>query len=282
MSVNSQLNSEQTNNDILTNIQSLQSIEKQLFSSLSSNTSRLSPQQQKEVIDKINQLSNMRTNLYSTLASINNYYKGAVNQSTLTLKDQLIALQIIENELNRDKLKLKVLEAEKNNKIRLIEINNFYGEKYKEHTQMMKVIIFMLIPILILTFLNKKNILPTKIFILLVAIISLIGVIFLFNIYSSIVFRDNMNYQEYDWKFNANDAPKPSGDTSDPWSTGSLGTCIGNVCCSDGMLYDSVLNKCVANNTTTTESFIESILTKTQPDKYKTDYNLDVIKPYNT
>ncbi len=56
-----------------------------------------------------------------------------------------------------------------------------------------------------------------------------------------------MRYQEYDWNFNKGNAPKadPDADTSDPWALGSLGTCVGQACCSDDLLYDSTVNQCI-------------------------------------
>ena len=35
--------------------------------------------------------------------------------------------------------KLEILEAERNNKLRLVQINTYYGERYAEHTDIMKV-----------------------------------------------------------------------------------------------------------------------------------------------
>jgi len=95
-----------------------------------------------------------------------------------------------------------------------------------------------------------------------------------------------MNYDEYNWGFNPALAPTATATTSeDPWlSIGQLGTCIGQACCSDGQVYDSTSNQCVITTTTTnvstsstnTESFetINNVLTKQQPGKFKTDYDL--------
>ena len=75
-----------------------------------------------------------------------------------------------------------------------------------------------------------------------------------------------MNYQEYAWSFNAKNAPGVSkANEGDPWlSNTSLGICIGDNCCTDGMVYDSALDKCVFDHTNqnTTESFINNVLTK--------------------
>jgi hypothetical protein len=227
----------------------------------------------------MNQLSNMRIKLYQTLSGVNNYFENAVNSSSDTLKQQAFAIGIIENELNKSKQQLAVLEEEKNNKIRLVEINAYYGDKYTEHSKLMKIIIFTLIPVIILAFLNSKGILPNAIFNVIISIIALIGGYFLWKTYYSIITRDNMNYQEYNWSFDPNNATTTTSQTTstDPWvSESSYGTCVGDACCSNGLIYDSSMNQCVdpTSTSTSTESFINNQLTKMEPGNYKIQYNL--------
>ena len=264
-------NISQNNEQILNDIQSLQQMEQDLFSSLETNTN-LTPQQQQKIIEKMNQITNMRINLYQTLSGVNNFYGTALKSSTGTLKEQTAAIGIVESELNKSKKRLQLLEAEKNNKIRLVEINDYYGDKYAEHSQLMKIIIFTLVPIIILAILNNKGILPSKIYTILIVIISFIGAYFMWRRFASIIMRDNMNYQEYDFYFDPNAAPTGSTttDSDDPWLSLKVpGSCVGQYCCSDGQTYDSELNQCIGSSTvtpsttdsSTTESFItESII----------------------
>ena len=148
--------------------------------------------------------------------------------------------------------------------------------------------------------------LPEMVYKFLMIVISIIGGVYFWIRYASIITRDNMNYQEYNWNFNPNTVETGSTTTgSDPWASleNSFGTCIGQSCCSSGQVYDSSMNQCVvptstpststpapttsttsatpapAASATTTESFdvmksINSILTKKQPNKYKDDYNM--------
>jgi len=275
----------QNNEQILNDIQKLQQFEQQLFNSLETNTS-LSNTEQQKLISKINDLSNFRINLYQTLGGVNGFFNNALSSSLGTLKEQTVAIGIVESELNKAKKRLEILEEERNNKIRLVEINEYYGDKYQEHSQLMKIIIFMLVPIILFTVLKNKGILPQGVYIFLVIVVSFIGAVYLWRSYASIITRDNMNYDEYNWGFNPALAPTATATTSeDPWlSIGQLGTCIGQACCSDGQVYDSTSNQCVITTTTTnvstsstnTESFetINNVLTKQQPGKFKTDYDL--------
>ena len=140
-------NIQENNQQILNDIQSLQQIEQSLFINLETNPS-LTTAQQQEIINKISDISNMRINLYHTLSDVNNYFQSALTNSQGTLNEQATAIEIVERELNDARTQLTLLEEEKNNKIRMIEINNFYGDKYADHTILMKYIMFMFIPII--------------------------------------------------------------------------------------------------------------------------------------
>jgi hypothetical protein len=278
--------STQNNELILNDIQNLQQLEQQMFNTLETNTS-LTTTEKEKIIEKINNLSNFRVQLYETLGGVNGFFNDALSSSLGTLKEQSAAIGIVESELNRAKKRLEILEQERNNKVRLVEINQYFGDKYEEHAQLMKIIIFMLIPIIIITVLKNKDMLPSMVYMFLLIVISIIGGVYLWQRYASIIMRDNMNYQEYNWYFDPALAPNGgSSSSADPWlssSTSAYGTCIGQACCSPGQVYDSTSNQCVSTMTatssstpTTTESFetINNVLTKQQPGKYKMDYDL--------
>jgi len=297
-------NVQQNNEQILNDIQSLQTMEQELFSSLETNPNLTGDQKQK-IIAKINDISNMRINLYQTLSGVNGFFQGAMNSSTGTLQEQTAAIGIVESELNQAKIRLEALEAEKNNKIRLVEINDYYGDKYTEHARLMKIIIFILVPVIILTVLSNKGILPKGIYYALISIIAVIGAYFFWMTFASIIMRDNMNYNEYNWYFNPSTAPTGSGSTTDPWASNSnVFTCVGAACCSSNQSYDTSLNICVdasgsttpssssgfttlggslfssmesfqnGGKKTTTESMVNSILTKTSGN-YKSQYTMN-------
>lgn len=269
----------QNNQQILADISTLQTMETDLFSSLEN--PGLTPTQKTQIVTKINQLSQMRVNLYQTLRGVNNFFQDALTSSHGTLDEQTTAIGIIEEELNQSQARLATLETEKNNKIRLVEINEYYGDKYAEHSNLMKIVIAVLIPVIILAILNNKGFLPNTIYYILVTIVSVIGTYYFWKRMFSIWTRDNMEYQAYDWGFDAKNAPKSSGVASkDPWAKLSgIGTCIGEACCTEKtQTYDDATNKCVE-----VESFVNNILTKnSNTNKYKDRCNnLDFLEPYD-
>lgn len=232
---------------LLNDIQSLQETEQKLFNSLDANT-LLTREQQDKILNKINLISEMRLNLYRTLGGVNNVYQSALNNSKDVYNQQKQAVRVVEKQLNDNKKKLAFLEKEKNNKIRLIQINDYFGQKYNEHASLMKYIIYMLIPIIIVCFIYNLGLLPTFLFYALIIVISVIGSLYIVFKFISIWNRDNMNYQAYDWNFNLNKAPRADdSNISYPWDLPdvNLGLCIGNSCCSPGTIYDTNINQCI-------------------------------------
>jgi len=275
-------NLQERNQQVLNNISQLQTEEKKLYDSLDDVT--LSSEQKQQIINKINEISQMRLNMYASLQDMYSYYQQNVNASRNTLGQELTAIDIIENQLNESKKRLNLIQDEKYNKLRLVEINTYYGKRYNAHTLIMKTIVFMCVPIIILTNLanNDNGLLPPIFYKLLISIVLLVGIVFLGRRILDISNRDNMNWDEYNWYFNKSDAPSDTteGTASDPWATIAL-TCIGSACCYDGSTYDASKNMCVPNDvyaqdypdtttttgttttSTTTESFVSgSVLGK--------------------
>ena len=254
------------NAQIIDTIKSLQSSEMKLYDSLESKS--LNSDQKQQIIDKINQISQMRINLYANLKDMYSYYQEDVSDSRNAMNDQMVSVDVIENELNDSKRRLNLLETQKNNKIRLVEINTFYGKRYNAHKQIMQIVVIICIPILFLTILASKGIIPPKINMLLTSIIIIIGIYIIGAKIIDLSNRDNINFYEQNWYFNKNDAPTNSADItsntdsdSDPWATSSF-TCVGAECCYDNSTYDETENKCIPNinsgsttTTTTTEGF---------------------------
>ena len=243
-------NTEERNAQTLTDIQGLQNIEKDLFTQLEDGMSdeTLTPEQKESLMNKINEISQMRTNLYKNLNGMFSFYQNNVAASRDTLVEQSSAVDIVENELTEAKKRMKIIQQDQANKLRLVEINTYYGERYADHAGIMKTIIIICVPIIILTILANSGILPRNIYAALVIIIAVIGLIYIWKQLLYTFSHDNMNYQEYNWPFKTSQAPPidtttPEG-TDNPWQTTGV-ICSGSACCYDGTTYDPTQNKCV-------------------------------------
>jgi len=264
-------NLQERNQQVLDNISQLQTQEKDLYTSL--DDPNLSSEEKQQIINKINEISQIRLNLYAGIQDMYSYYQQNVSSSRSTLGQEMTAIDIIENELNESKKKLNLIQDQKYNKLRLVEINTYYGKRYNAHTNLMKTIVYTCIPLMILAILANKGILPPKLYRVIAAIILIIAVIIFGRQLIDLSNRDNMNFDEYNWYFNSAEAPTAdSTQAKNPWALPTA-TCIGSACCYDGSTYDDTQNICIPNEiyaqqypptdsttTTTTNSATESFI----------------------
>jgi hypothetical protein len=250
------INFSQGTDQTITNITDLQTIEMQLYDSLDNN--KLTQEQRSNVIDKINQLAQTRMTLYQGISNMASVYQQNVTISNNSIQEQLLAIDIVENELNVAKRRLNLLEDQKYNKLRLVQINTYYGKQYNAYKDVAKNIVYICILVLIIVILGKKGILPTNVYIAINGLIITVGAIIVGKQIITLLNRDNMNFDEFNWYFDKSKAPEDTTDSSgdgatDPWSTPSA-TCVGSMCCdqTNGFIYDSVQNICILDTTAST------------------------------
>jgi len=237
----------------LSDISELQKIEKDYFNNLEKGLAQesISLEEKDSLVQKINQVSQMRTNLYKNLNGMYSFYQANISSTRDTLEEQSAAINIVENELNEAKRRLKLIDEDKANKLRLVEINNYYGEQYADHTQIMKIIIMICIPVLILSSLFNRGIISKEFYTILMILVMTIGLIFLGRHLLRTLYKDNMNYQQDNLFFNISTAPQVNTDNagSDPWSVNNPLSCIGSECCDNVTNYYDTVNKiCIPLN----------------------------------
>ena len=240
-------NFSEKNQQVLFGISQLQKTEKELYANLE--LPNLSSIEKQRIINQINELSQMRMDMYSNLQYLYSSYQQNVNNLDTTSDIQIKEINAMEDELNQLKIHLNSIDQMKIDKLRTVEINNYYAKRYNAYKNIMFVISLSCIPILLLTILSNKTIIPTNVYGLLVSLIVVIASYLIFKQYLDISNRDNINWDSYSWYFNKNDAPNP-GDADDEGDLveeegegGDL--CIGSACCQEGTIYDSNLNICV-------------------------------------
>ena len=194
---------------MLEDISNLQNLEQYLIRLLSN--PNLTEEEKDEIVTKIENLTQMRINLYKNLKSINSFSTPVSNN---TVGDQQTAVDIMEDELNKLKRTLSESKQTRLNKIRMIEINNYYSSRYEEHASVLKTGIVFVLAFVVLFALKAKGFLPETVFTVLKYILVIATVYFLGSKVLSMWMRDSMNYDEYDWNFNPNTAPVSSTSTS--------------------------------------------------------------------
>ena len=249
---------QERNEQALNDIRQLQEYEQQLYANLED--PNLSTEEKQTIIMRINEMSQMRMNLYSSIKNMYGNYQDNVSFSQNTIDQQMDAIYVLEEELDRTKLRMNALEAEKQNKLRVVEINDYYGKRFQAHKRVAITIFILCIPIIILSVMANAGILPQKLYTFLVVIVIVIGIVRIGYLMIDMSNRSNMNWDEYVWRFDKSKAPTDTTDASskkNPWATKSI-ACIGAECCTEGNVYDEAKNQCVTSTNTNTNTTAET------------------------
>jgi len=185
----------------LSTILELQQLEKQLFTnleSISSDTSESSIAQQQQIVKQVNDLSTTRINLFDTLNNLYQFAQNNVSENRTELVDKMTVAKVMEVQLNNIKKMLNELEQIKNNKLRMVQINTYYGKQYQAQTDLMKLIIKVCIVIILLITVSKLDILPQTLMNLLIVLVIGIGAFLIFRKISDLSARDNMDFDRYE------------------------------------------------------------------------------------
>jgi len=236
---------QERNNKVLSDIGQLQQQEMELYQQI--NQADMNPENRRLMVDRINQLSQHRSVLYGSLKDQYEFQNQSVSGNITTLAEQMYAINIVENELNESKQKLNELINQKNDKLRLVQINTYYGKKYAAYKNIMKIIVYACIPLIVLGMLGNRGLIPSNLNALLMGIIIVIALFMIGGHMLDLSNRDNMNFDEYDWAFDKNAAPKGDGsERVNPWDLSGMSlTCVGAQCCTEGMTYDKSIKRCV-------------------------------------
>jgi hypothetical protein len=240
------------NTELSNYIEQLSKVEQQLIEQISSTKD---PKEQARLTNNLVLIQDTRTNLINALSSINAYYSQNLTGSSQTLEQQTNALAIMDKEMEQAKKRLAYINEQKENKLRVVEINQYYSASYAEWTHLVKILIITLIAFTIVINITAYFPgLPAELYSILMFIISVVSLYFIFGSIVSIYSRDNMVYDEYNWNFNINSAPKMGTDASfkNSFKLPSMMSCIGENCCQDGTLWNDDIGKCVAPEVSTT------------------------------
>ena len=250
-------------NNLTKELSRLQDMEKSLFVQLDKSVAMNSGKQmQEDIIKQINDLSSIRVEIFEQLNNGYSSMKENVAESKVDLVDQMTINGVVETELNNLKGRYNNLAKTKNEKMRMVEINSYYSERYRLQSDLMKRIIIVFVPILILVILSKKNLLYPNMVNIMIGIILVLGGIYIGIKVLDLYKRDNMNINQYDWKWSKQHdtgptvieydlgkkksslSPSSLKDEITEFSKGLNIGCIDEECCEKGSSYNKKTNKC--------------------------------------
>ena len=246
--------------DILNQIKGLQDTEQSLMTQLDTAASspgfNSSDPEITTLLSNINNISESRKALFEAVSDKLAVLQEGVSDSRVNLVGQLTLLKVAESQLNDAKTKMNSLENRNDTKMRLVQINTYYGKRYEFQSKLMQKIIMVCIPLLVLFILKKKSMIPELISNYAIGITIAVGAIFIIRNMWDIYTRSNMNFDEYDWKYEDPSKSAPSIwqynkdnllKIDNPLKTlmKNLGICVGDDCCADGLYFDKEKQKCV-------------------------------------
>lgn len=246
--------------DILSKIKESQGAEQKLMTELYKLTSvngYTIDDKIRAMTSSITSLSESRIAMFKTISDQADILQTGVSNSRTDLVSQLTLLGVVEDQLTKAKESMSYLQNNNDTKMRLVEINTYYGKRYDAQSNLMKMIILICIPLLILFILRKKGLLPEMISKYAIGITIAIGAIFVMRAAWDIHTRSNMNFDEYEWNYE-----DPSSHTPTVWQynkenllnldnplkllMGNLGLCVGSNCCANGMYFDKSKQQCTS------------------------------------
>lgn len=224
-------------------------------------------------IDIFNQLSeSVNRNIQSEINQIDKLeYDERRNYmfELATKRDNVLADQMVDYIVNNDRDNTSSVEAiysnikqQNNDNMRKIQLNNYMNKVYKEYIYLLKIIIFAIVLIVPFIFLNKFGIFNYNLTMFFITFIIVVTVLYILYRMILLRFRDNYDYDKIRQTSRLHNEYRQNQTKND--RSGSLSnlkiTCIGQECCTDGMLYDNTNKQCVyvgPNSTanTTTSGF---------------------------
>ena len=230
--------SDSDNSDLITgvqntieNIKMIQSLESDTYNKLLQNdtTQTMSSEDIDKATSELGNLSIIKINLYDSIKDIYDSSIDTMSTSQQNVQEQISAIKIVEKELQNSAKRLNELNDNNINKMRMIEINRYYEEKYNDHTGFIKYLILFIIILLCIYILQRRLLINDSIYKILLFIVILIGFIILGRYYYKMMFRSNMEYQEYVFPYAAAvGSTSTDTSTSNPWEN-TTQTCSNNV-----------------------------------------------------
>ena len=153
-----QENTEETIENMVQYLNELQTTEEELYELLKDENDS---SDKNDIINKINDLSSKRDGLYNDMKNLSKGINSQNQNISSDYKNQLQIVEIAENQLNKEKERLKILNAEKFNKLRMVEINTYYSKRYQALGFVTMIVIFFFLIALLVTYLSNINIIPS-------------------------------------------------------------------------------------------------------------------------
>jgi hypothetical protein len=205
---------------------------------------------QTRIMNKMKQNEALRTNLFASAGTVNLVQtQQTVNQNTAE-QDLKLVLELAEDQLKTQREQLEALQESHDGKKRMIELNTYYGKRFMAQSGVMKIFIYMCIPVLILAILANTGLFPSYIAGFMIIAIVVVGVVYIYAAVNDINRRDKRNFDEYTWEFDPSRVGtivNPNYGASGSGTNGDIVGCFNGKCCGPTTQWDAPTGMCVQN-----------------------------------
>ena len=249
-------------------IRQLQGVEESMYKVLRNNPN-ISDGEKEAAVDQINELSAKRESLNTEIKSLGEGAKLDLQVDFQEFQQQMQIVEAAEKQLNESKIKLRLLNDEKLNKLRLVQINTYYLKRYDALSLLIKKFVLFIVIAIVIAVLMQKGLLPASIGSIIMAVYFALGFVYFYLGYGDISSRSKRNFDEYEWPFDRNmdsqqmeEYNSSEGDIYTGEGSDKADTCVGEECCTTGMTYNETQGKCIPDGKCATEEGMTSALTQ--------------------
>ena len=186
-----------------------------------------------EIFKQIETLNNVKNSIFQSLLTSFELNQSQLNASRFAYADSITALQIIDENLSNKQKILNDALAIRDNSERMVGINTYYTRRYEEHSNILKYIVLFCGIIILAIFLMKIGIINNTISSIIIIASLAIGIIIIGGKVWDLSRRSNIDYDQYNFKFDPNQArPNTTNTTNVKTDMTYGGGIIGNICSS--------------------------------------------------
>ena len=216
-------------------------------------------------LKRMNENVALRTSILESAGTLAEVQRTCVGSQRSEAETATILESVMKQQVKDAKEQLAELETSRAGKERMIELNTYYGKRFMAQAGVMKIFIYMCIPVLILAVLANMGFLPNYIagFMIIASIV--IGIVYISGAVNDINRRDDMNFDEYAWEFD----PSRVGSVINPNGSGSgansngLMSCYNGACCNPpSTIWDPNSRTCVVQTAQGGGSAVKGASTK--------------------
>lgn len=191
--------------DILGQIQHLQNQETVLYDELEQSKT---PSDIDQIITRIQHVSTLKDTLYHTLANDLQKNKSAIENKGNQLELDIQSTQVIEQQVEQARQRAMKNANVRGNKARLVELGTYETERYRVHKSYLQWLLMFLLALIVVIVLLRYNVIPSVMGSFLITVIIVATIIMsIYQLYDMSL-RSNMNYDQYTWGFDPEQAGK--------------------------------------------------------------------------